>query len=224
MSASALRSRALVGARALLSAVYAAGGDPLLVLPSAPGGKVDRHEVAERLCWADGVLLPGGGDLAGHWSGQPEHPELYDVDLEQDGFDLAVAEWALESDLPVLAICRGLQVVNVLRGGTLVQDMAERGGAIGNHRHHVHHVSVDAGSMAASVVGGAVEVSCYHHQCLDRLGNGLVVTARSEEGVIEAVELPGREGWFLGVQWHPEDTWESEAQQRAVFEAFVAAC
>jgi putative glutamine amidotransferase len=222
--ASALRHRAMVGSRNLIAAVYAAGGEPLLVHPVAPDGVVTDDEVAARLRWADGILLPGGGDLAAQWSGQADHPTLYDVDLEQDAFDLAAARVALAAGVPVLAVCRGTQVVNVVRGGTLVQDMDEHGGEIGHHRNHVHHITVDHGTLAGSIVGESVEVSCYHHQCLAELGAGLVVTARSEEGVVEAVELPGAAGWFLGIQWHPEDTWETDPQQLDVLRAFVAAC
>ncbi|MEZ5095581.1 MAG: gamma-glutamyl-gamma-aminobutyrate hydrolase family protein [Nocardioides sp.] len=167
--------------------------------------------------------MPGGGDLAGHWSGQPEHAALYDVDDDQDAFDLAVARVALAAGVPLLAICRGLQVVNVLRGGTLLQDMDEMPGALGHHRHHVHQLSVQPGTLSSSVVGEQVEVSCYHHQCLAELGEGLVVTARSEEGVVEAVEIPDGPGWFLGLQWHPEDTWAEDPQQLGVFQSFVRA-
>ncbi len=219
-SASALRHRAEVGSRNLISAVYAAGGDPLLVHPAPPGSDT---EVAERLRWADGVLLPGGGDLAGRWSGQPDHATLYDVDEEQDAFDLALARVALERAIPLLSVCRGTQVVNVLLGGTLVQDMDEHDSELAHHRNHVHHVTVDDGTRAHAAVGESVEVSCYHHQCLAELGSGLVVTARSEEGVVEAVELPDSPGWYLGVQWHPEDTWEAEPLQLSVFRALVEA-
>ena len=222
-SASALRSRADVSSRALISLVYAAGGEPLMMHPSAPDGVADLGEVASRLAWADAVLLPGGGDLAGRWSGQGEHESLYDVDLEQDAFDLAVARVALERMLPILAICRGTQVVNVAFGGTLVQDMESAGGAMGNHRHRVHTVTTSPDTMTRSVVGESVTASCYHHQCLDRLGPELVVTARAEDGVVEAVELPGYAGWFLGLQWHPEDTWETDPAQLAIARAFVDA-
>lgn len=223
-SASALRHRAEVGSRNLVSLVYAAGGEPLLVHPSAPGGAVDDAEVADRLAWADGILLPGGGDLASHWAGQPDHPSLYDVDVEQDAFDLSVARHALGAQVPLLAVCRGTQVVNVVRGGTLVQDMDEQPGELAHHRNHVHHISTVGGSRIAGIVGDSVEVSCYHHQCLAGLGDGLTVTARSEEGVIEAVELPSYAGWFLGIQWHPEDTWEADPKQLAVVRALVDAC
>jgi putative glutamine amidotransferase len=230
-NASALRHRAEVGSRNLISAVYAAGGEPLLVHPSAPGGTVHDDEVAERISWADGVLLPGGGDLAAHWFGEEPHPSLYDVDDEQDVFDLAVARVTLAAGRPLLAICRGLQVVNVALGGTLIQDMdgvgagKTPGSGLGHHhhRHRVHTVGVEAGTRTAEVVGGAIESSCYHHQCLGVLGEGMVVTARSEDGVIEGVEIPGAKGWFLGVQWHPEDTWKDHANQLAIFGAFVDA-
>ncbi len=222
-SASALRHRAVVGSRNLVAAVYAAGGEPLLVLPSAPGAVVSDDEVADRLAWADGILLPGGGDLSGRWSQQEHHHTLYDVDEEQDAFDLAVARVALERRIPLLSVCRGTQVVNVALGGTLVQDMDEHDSEIAHHRNHVHHVTVDHGTLAHEVVGESVEVSCYHHQCLAGLGEGLVVTARSEEGVVECVELASYDGWYLGVQWHPEDTWETEPRQLAVMRALVEA-
>ncbi|HQR26092.1 MAG TPA: gamma-glutamyl-gamma-aminobutyrate hydrolase family protein [Nocardioides sp.] len=222
-SASALRHRAEVASRNLVEAVYAGGGEPLLVHPDAPDGTADDAEVSERLWWADGVLLPGGGDLAAHWAGQSDHHTLYDVDEEQDAFDLAVARHALRHRVPLLSICRGTQVVNVVQGGTLVQDMDEHDSELSHHRNHMHHVTVDHGTRASTILGESVEVSCYHHQCIAGLGEGLAVTARSEEGVVEAVEMSGYDGWFLGVQWHPEDTWSSEPKQLAVVAALVEA-
>jgi putative glutamine amidotransferase len=221
-SASALRYAAEVSSRNLVEAVYAAGGEPLAVHPHAPGGHADDDEVAGRLGLADGVLLPGGGDLAAHWSGQEPHASEYDVDEEQDAFDLAVARIALAREVPLLAVCRGLQVVNAARGGTVVQDMAEHA-PLRHHRHHRHVVKVEPGSRLAGLVTDPVHVSCYHHQCLDILGEGLDVVARSADGVAEAVEIPGAAGWFLGLQWHPEDTWAADPQQLAIFGAFVAA-
>ena len=191
--------------------------------PHAPDAVVSDDEVAERLGWADGILLPGGGDLSGRWSGQGHHPSLYDVDEEQDAFDLAVARVALAQGMPLLSVCRGTQVVNVLCGGTLVQDMDEHEGPLGHHRHKLHRVTVDHDDRLHAVVGATVEVSCYHHQALDRLGDGLVVTARSEEGVVECIELPDARGWYLGVQWHPEDNWRTEPAQAQVFGTLVEA-
>ncbi|HEU5428835.1 MAG TPA: gamma-glutamyl-gamma-aminobutyrate hydrolase family protein [Actinocrinis sp.] len=219
-TASALRYRAEVGARALVEAIFQAGGEPLLMHPHAPAGRADLGDVRDRLAIADAILLPGGGDLDSSWSGQHPHSSQYDVDLEQDAFDLAVARVALECDLPLLAVCRGAQAVNVALGGDTVQDMDERGG---HHRHHVHDIAIEADSLLAGACGPRVIASCYHHQCIDRLGAGLSATARAEDGVIEAIEIPGRGAWFLGTQWHPEDTAATDAAQAALFSAFVSA-
>jgi putative glutamine amidotransferase len=217
-SASALRHRAVVTARALSEAVLLAGGEPVTVLPWAPGGEVTVDQVAERLHFADAVLLPGGGDLSpARYGQQVAHDEVYDVDDEQDAFDLAVAEWALTTGVPLLAICRGTQVVNVLRGGDLAQHMDEP------HRHVVHEVGVDTSSRLASAVGSRVRASCYHHQSLGRLGSGLRVVARAEDGTPEAIELEEPASWFLGVQWHPEDTATSDDAQLAILRALVHA-
>src|SRR5882724_10350886 len=146
--ASALCYRAEVSARALIEAVYHAGGEPLVMHPCAPHGQADDDEVRDRLSVADAILLPGGADLDPSWSGQSAHPSRYDVDVEQDGFDLAVARIALEDELPLLAICRGMQVVNVMLGGDTVQDMTVKDidALDGHHRHRVHSVEVHAGS------------------------------------------------------------------------------
>jgi putative glutamine amidotransferase len=219
-SASALRYRAEVAARALVEAVYQAGGEPLLMHPHAPNGHADADEIRERLRIADAVLLPGGGDLDSTWSGQSPHPSQYDVDLEQDAFDLAVARVVLEQDLPLLAICRGTQAVNVVLGGDTVQDMDASGG---HHRHRVHDIEVAPDARLNQICGPRLKASCYHHQCIDRLGQGLEVTAHAEDGVIEAVELPARQAWFVGTQWHPEDTAATDPAQAALFAAFIAA-
>lgn len=222
-SAAALRFEAEVSARKLVEAVFAAGGEPVTVHPHAPGGRVDVAAAGRRLRFADAVLLPGGGDVSGLWSGRPDGATAYDVDVEQDGFDLAVARFALERGVPLLAICRGLQVVNVARGGTLRPDMSRTGGDAGHHRHRVHHVTAAPGSLLADLAGRDLEISCYHHQCLDTLGAGLRPVAFAADGVVEAVELAGAAGWFLGVQWHPEDGAARLPAQQAVFDGLVDA-
>jgi putative glutamine amidotransferase len=215
-SASALRYRALVNAVALLEALRAAGGEPVTVLPTAPGGVVDADDVGRRLSFADAVLLPGGGDVAPvHYGATESHGEVYDVDEVQDLFDLAVARWALREGVPLLAVCRGLQVVNVAHGGTLEQHMEVP------HRHVRHSVEVAEGSRLAATVGTSPAVSCYHHQRIDRLGNGLRPVARCSEGGVEAVESDRAPGFFLGVQWHPEDTAAEDPRQAALFGALV---
>ena len=217
-SASALRYAALVTARALSEAVLRAGGEPLTVHPWAPDGVADVDEVARRLSFADAVLLPGGGDLSPLRYGDPDaHEDVYDVDDEQDAFDLAVAGWALRDGVPLLAVCRGLQVVDVVLGGELEQHMEVP------HRHVRHEVSIAAGSGLAGLAGAAATVSCYHHQRIHRLGEGLRPVAHDADGGVEAVELDAPKGWFLGVQWHPEDTAAEDPAQHALFSALVDA-
>ncbi|MDF6045614.1 gamma-glutamyl-gamma-aminobutyrate hydrolase family protein [Streptomyces sp. JH14] len=221
-STSALRYAAEVNARALVDAVWRAGGEPVTIHPHAPGGTADPAEVAARLTRFDGVLLPGGGDLAPHRYGDDEaHDSVYDVDDEQDGFDLEVARQALDAGLPTLAICRGLQVVNVALGGTLEQDM---GGPQREHRHVVHPVAIRRDSLLEQATGAEkVEASCYHHQRVDRTGVGLTVVARAADGTVEALELPGLHSWFAAVQWHPEDTAHEDPAQHGLFDALVRA-
>jgi putative glutamine amidotransferase len=218
-SASALRHRAEVSARALVEAVWRAGGEPVSLHPHAPGGVADPVEVAARLARFDAVLLPGGGDLAPHRYGDlAVHESVYDVDDEQDGFDLEVARQALAAGVPVLAVCRGLHVVNTVLGGTLEQDM---GGTDLEHRHVVHPVAVLPGSLLERTTGAQkVNASCYHHQRVSRVGEGLVVTAEAADGTLEA---PGLGSWFVAVQWHPEDNAHEESAQQSIFDAFAGA-
>ncbi|MER6332950.1 gamma-glutamyl-gamma-aminobutyrate hydrolase family protein [Streptomyces sp. NPDC001034] len=219
---SALRHAAEVNARALIEAVWRAGGEPATLHPHAPGGTADPAEVAARLARFDGLLLPGGGDLAPHRYGAAHtHAAVYDVDDEQDAFDLELARQALAGGLPLLAVCRGLQVVNTVLGGTLHQDM---GGPGRDHRHLRHPVSLAPGSALARITGAdKAEASCYHHQHLDRLGEGLTATARAADGTVEGVELTAHGGLFVGVQWHPEDTAAQDPAQQRLFGALVEA-
>ncbi|WP_131741193.1 gamma-glutamyl-gamma-aminobutyrate hydrolase family protein [Actinomadura roseirufa] len=215
-SASALRYASEVAARALVEAVYRAGGEPFVMHPAAPFDP-------SRLERCDGVLLPGGGDLhPRHYGAATEHEALYDVDETQDEFDLALAAHALAAGLPTLAVCRGFQVVNTVLGGTLHQHMEP------DHRHRVHPVAVTPGTMLAKTLD-TVEtlVSCYHHQSIATLAAGLTPTAHAADGTVEAAELSdgpsGGRGWFLAVQWHPEDTAATDRAQQALFGALVQA-
>ncbi|MDF3141316.1 MULTISPECIES: gamma-glutamyl-gamma-aminobutyrate hydrolase family protein [unclassified Streptomyces] len=212
---SALRFAAEVNARMLIEAVWRAGGEPVSIHPA-------DTDTAARLTRFDGLLLPGGGDLAPHRYGVTDvHDTVYDVDDLQDTFDLDAARAALELGLPLLAICRGLQAVNVALGGTLEQDM---GGPESDHRHRVHPVSVERGSTLHLALGAEkADASCYHHQRVDRLGTGLTVTATAADGTVEGVELPGSRGWFTAVQWHPEDTADADPVQQSLFDALVRA-
>jgi putative glutamine amidotransferase len=219
-SASALRYHAEVAPLKLLEAVWDAGGEPLVVHPTTPEPQI--HELAARLWMADAVLLPGGGDLSPRWYGQDPDPSLYGVDEDQDAFDLAMARWALQDTIPLLAICRGIHVVNVALGGTLVQDMTETAGR--DHRETVHDIELAADSSLRDIVAhDRITISCSHHQCIDRLADKLVPAAHAADGTIEAITLAGHEGWFLGVQWHLEDFADTDPMQQGIFRALIAA-
>jgi putative glutamine amidotransferase len=206
---SALRFGAVVNARALLQAVWNAGGDPFTLLP------VKDVNWGERLGGFDGILLPGGGDIdpARYTRDAPAH-SVYDVDPLQDAADFESADYALESGMAVLAICRGFHVINVVRGGTLVQDLPTP------HRNLVHQVRFQRDFERFGFIEPDVQVSCYHHQAVDRVGQGIDVVARGEDGVAEAATIDAA-GWAVGVQWHPEDTAAEDPQQAALFSEFI---
>lgn len=148
--------------------------------------------MTERLTHFDGVVLPGGGDLAPQRYGAADtHDTVYDVDDLQDAFDLEAACTALNLGLPMLAICRGLQVVNVALGGTLEQDM---GGPDREHRHLLHPVTIRSRTLTGQALGAdKIEASCYHHQRVDRIGNGLTVAATAEEAPPKPSNYPAHE-------------------------------
>jgi len=179
----------------------------------------------------DGLVLSGGVDVDPALYGRPRHPKLGRVDRERDEFELALTRHALRRDLPLLAICRGLQVLNVATGGTLIQDIpSELEGAVthaapGRRTRRSHPVEVASGSKLREILGvGPLSVNSFHHQAIDRLGEGLSVSGRCPgDGVIEAVEMKDR-SFVLGVQWHPESFWKEPVSFQALFEAHAAAC
>ncbi|MFT4122631.1 MAG: gamma-glutamyl-gamma-aminobutyrate hydrolase family protein [Microbacteriaceae bacterium] len=192
--------------RVYLDAVVRAGGVPVL-LPPQP---VDERIAARVLDGLDGLVLTGGKDVDPARYGQAPHP-MTDVPRPQrDAWEDALLSTAIARDLPFLGICRGLQLLNVSRGGTLVQHLPE---VVGSDRYNlgggvfaVNEVRVEAGSALAGLLGheGALAVKSYHHQAVDRLGEGLAVTARSDDGTVQAIELAGA-AFGLAVQWHPEE-------------------
>jgi putative glutamine amidotransferase len=206
-SASALRYAGVVCSRALLESVWNAGGDPVTLL-AAP-----ESNWAQRLAGFQGVLLAGGGDINPSRYGQVPHESVYDVDDLQDDSDFELTQFALDQGIPTLAVCRGLHVVNVLRGGTLTQDMAV------NHRHVVQEVKV-SDFETFGFTSELINTSCYHHQAIDQLGSGLEVLGRGPDGTIEAVGIESS-GWARGVQWHPEDTAKSDPNQHQLFSRLV---
>lgn len=206
--------------------VAAAGARPLLLPPlrQAPGGPGSAaSSVVDAL---DALVLVGGGDVDPATYGGPDHPELDGVDPERDRSETALLAAALERDLPVLAICRGLQLLNVHLGGSLYPHLPE---AVGHHGHRPEagaFADVDVvtvpGTRTAAVIGEKDTVRCSHHQAIDRLAPDLVVAAWSPEpaeaGVIEAAELAsGR--FVVGVQWHPEESCDLRLFEALVDEA-----
>jgi putative glutamine amidotransferase len=206
---SATRYEALVTARRLAEAVWEAGGEPLTALPQP------SSHWADRLTGFDGVLMPGGADIHPQNYGQAISSEhVYDVDLLADGEDISLARYCLDRGIPYLAICRGLQITNVALGGTLIQHMNTP------HQHHVAQVTIERYHDELGLSSPVVEASCYHHQMIDVIAPGLEVIARSADGVIEAARIQSS-GWAFGVQWHPEDNYDTDPAQREILEQFV---
>src|SRR5256714_4423942 len=193
--------------RSSVDAVQRAGG-AALILPADPVWVTDPDQILDRL---DGLLLAGGADVDPQFYGAERHPQTRGTVPERDTVEIALARRALERDMPLLGICRGMQVLNVALGGTLHQHLPEVVGH-GEHRRVVgsfvdsdHDVHLAAGSLAARAAGEEVHgTKSHHHQGVDRLGEGLVVTGRATlDDLPEAIERPDRR-FTLGVQWHPE--------------------
>jgi gamma-glutamyl-gamma-aminobutyrate hydrolase PuuD len=204
-----------------LDMVERAGGQPVLIPPSGPEGRdsVDGRRVL--MDHLDGLVLIGGGDIVARHYGQVADPHNGGENDHRDGLELGLLAGALGSGLPVLAVCRGLQLLNVYCGGDLVQHVPDRSGSVAHLPRPGAYgpitVTTEPGSLVRRLYGEQAEVLCSHHQAVDRLGAGLVVTAHSGDGVIEAVELAGHP-FVVGVQWHPEASGDTR-----LFEALVGA-
>jgi gamma-glutamyl-gamma-aminobutyrate hydrolase PuuD len=209
------RSAALLPA-AYVDCVVRAGGLPVLLAP------VDLPGAAEAAVEAlDGLLLTGGADLDPGVYGAERDPETKGLRPDRDRWDQALLAAALARDLPVLAVCRGLQVLDVALGGTLHQHVPD---VVGHEGHRpvpgtygTTHVTLEPGSLVATALGEELDVPCHHHQAVDRVADALTAVGRADDGLVEAVEMPGR-SFVVGVQWHPEDS-----DDQRLFEALVAA-
>ncbi|MFN7919886.1 MAG: gamma-glutamyl-gamma-aminobutyrate hydrolase family protein [Bryobacteraceae bacterium] len=198
-------------------ALEAAGIVPIPITPGAPGG----------LEGLGGLVISGGTDLDPALYGQPRHAETEDPDTARDELELALLRAALDADLPVLAICRGMQLFNVALSGTLTQHVE----TISTHRpprppenelyRTAHDIAIVPGSRLHGITGvERKDVNSRHHQAVDRVAPGLFVSARANDGVVEAVELPTRR-FALAVQWHPEDRIATDPTDLALFRAFA---
>ena len=215
--------RELALGMAYARAVEAAGGLPVVLAPIDPGA------VDALLSRLSGLCLPGGPDLHPQWYGDAPHPELGPTEPELDAFELALARRADALGMPILAICRGAQLLNVARGGTLHQHLPGRPVPLEvAHRQAApperasHAVEVEGGSLLAIWTGaGRLEVNSFHHQAVRRLGADLRAVAWAPDGVVEAIEAPDRP-FVLGVQWHAEGL-VGRPEQESLFTAFVEA-
>lgn len=196
-------------------AVERAGGVPVLLPPTAGLGGLDAL-----MGGLAGLVIAGGGDVDPDLYGAHRDPETGPPQPQRDRFELALVRAAVDADLPFLAICRGMQVLNVARGGTLIQNLAEK---VGNEDHAPavgmvgrHRVHISPGSAVGRLMGAEADVPTYHRQAVKRLGKGLSPVAYADDQTVEAVELEGHR-FGIGVQWHPE-----EGDDRRLFEALVA--
>lgn len=205
-------------------AVLHSGGAPVLIPVTQDAGSIAA--VLDRL---DGIVLSGGPDVHPRFYGEEPMPRLGDLDEDLDRMELELTRVVLDRDLPLFAICRGIQVLNVALGGTLYQDIQALVDGALNHVQqapkHVttHTVRLEPHSMVASLLNRrTIRVNSKHHQAVKEPASELRVTARSGDGVVEALEWPDRR-FTLGVQWHPEGTWETDPPSKKLFRAFIKA-
>ncbi len=211
---------------AYLRSVADAGAIPIILPPA-----IGAAQATGALEGIDALLLTGGEDVDPSWYGASPSPALGDVDGERDLFELALFATARQRGLPILGICRGIQLINVALGGTLWQDLpGERPSKVEHDRRdarsaRTHDVSLEAGSRAATVLGRtALSVNSFHHQGIRDLAAPLRATGWAGDGLIEAVEGAAGEPWLLAVQWHPEEMFEDvAAPERGLFRALADA-
>ena len=211
--------------RSYMNALTQAGAVPVLLPLTFDETLEDRV-----LDMCSGILFTGGNDLDPALYGEEKRPSCGEMEPERDGFELRLFEKARERKMPILAICRGIQLVNVAMGGTLYQDLQDQRLDTIEHRRHdkpaegVHHVNIREGSRLYEAVGCEnIRVNSRHHQAIKDLAPGLRVCAAAPDGLTEGVEGEG-DAWLLGVQWHPESMVGHSPEARRIFSAFVAQC
>jgi putative glutamine amidotransferase len=210
---SGLRFDGYAVSAAVVAALTRAHAVPVM-LPASIGAE------AVDLAAFDGLVIPGGADVSARLYGGDEALTHGEPDEEHDLFEIGLLRQAIELNKPVLAICRGLQVLNVALGGTLIGDLPAS--TVNHHEGH-HEVKIEPASRLAGAVGSTeISVSTYHHQAIDRLGSRLTVVARAADGCIEAVQHESAP--LLAVQWHPEDDAAMKETDQRLFDAFVEGC
>ncbi len=210
-----------------VEAVLEAGGLPMPLALHDVG--LYEEAVAEQLAHCDGLLLSGGVDINPATYGEQPHPGLNATTPDRDAHELALLAEAKRRGIPILAICRGIQLVNVAYGGTLYQDIPSQVPDAIQHvqrsaRHlPTHEVTVTPGSRLYRMVGASIAVASFHHQAVKDLATGLQLVATAPDGIVEAVEATDHP-WLVAVQWHPEMSHAADVPSQAIFAAFVARC
>jgi gamma-glutamyl-gamma-aminobutyrate hydrolase PuuD len=206
-------------AQGYVEGVRLAGGRPV-VIPADPHLADDPHDMLDLL---DALCLVGGDDVAPELYGAERHTATGRRHQRRDAVELALVRAAVERDLPVLGICRGIQLLNVAYGGTLVQHIEEvvdqRPHRAADDAYGIHHVTTVEGSRLRQIVGERIEIHSHHHQGIGRVGEGLAVTAAADDGIIEGLEDAGRR-FCVGVLWHPDA--EPDGHGAPLFEALVS--
>jgi len=220
------RSEISFAGRVYLDAVLRAGGEPLTLSPR----ELRHDEAVTLLTRFQGLVLMGGSDIDPHLYGQHRQPHVYGVNPVQDHFEMALVHAAIEMKLPTLAICRGVQLVNVALGGTLYQHIGDIPGVIAHapekfpagQDYVLHDVAVTPRTKLSQALGAtSVRVASFHHQGLDVVAPDLKVVARSSDGLVEGLEHTGSDQWLIGVQWHPEDTATTDPHQQSLYDALI---
>lgn len=209
---------------AYVTALENAGLIPLIVPPLS-----SARAAAGVLDSVAGLVLTGGGDIDPALYGETRHEKVHSVNAARDATEAALIQEARSRGMPVLAICRGIQMLNVALGGTLVQDIASQcktdiaHDEDGPRDSRSHEIAIEPGSLIASAVGAEhVTVNSFHHQSVKKIADGMRVTARSPDGVIEGMESTDAKWWVMAVQWHPEEMTDSpEPWDRGLFNAFA---
>ena len=188
---------------------------------------LDKDDLAKVLPVIDGLIMAGGPDVHPKYYGQEVDPYCGEINEPRDELELYLMKWAMEQDIPVLGVCRGMQMINVALGGTLHQDVVHHMGIV--HRQsegmrYWHDVIFEGDSMLRRLVPSVrYPVNSFHHQAVDRLADGLVATAYNPDGLIEAYERPASR-FLMAVQWHPEVSYFKDSFSRKIFERFLEAC
>jgi len=212
-------------ARKYAEGVLQAGGVPVIVPHN-----LDEDALRAMLNRVDGVVLSGGGDIDPVLFSEDAHPATSTIESDRDRVELTLAQWIVERDIPCLAICRGIQVLNVALGGTLIQDIPSQVPHALPHsfdrqttprNYLAHPVQIDPASQLARIMQLEVaQANSWHHQSIKQVADRLRVTAAAPDGVIEAVEVPGRR-YAIGVQWHPEWLFEEHPEHQRLFAGLV---